>query len=115
MEAARGILRRGYEKRHRRDVVRQAPSPRTEWVGWPQEALLHATARDHKWDPSVLLRQASHRCSAPDAGKRLWFIQRDFTLIARMEAEDFGGRKFGLLLPVSSGRAQGTQIFRIKL
>src|SRR5580692_5361063 len=60
----------------------------------------------------VLLRQAAHRRSALDAGKLLRFIQRDFTLIARMEAEDFGGRKFGLLVPASSGHARGIKSFR---
>src|SRR6266404_1171782 len=51
MEAAPGILRRGYEKRHRRDAARQAPSLRTEWVGWPHSAFLHWTSHDHEWDP----------------------------------------------------------------
>src|SRR6266852_9353980 len=52
MEAAPDILRRGYEKRRRRDVARQAPSLRTEWVGWPHLAFRHWTSHDHEWDPS---------------------------------------------------------------
>src|SRR6266849_7141314 len=52
MEAILGILRRGYEKRRSRDVARQAPSLRTEWVGWPHLAFRHWTSHDHEWDPS---------------------------------------------------------------
>src|SRR6266446_7524038 len=52
MEAAPGILRRGYEKRRRRDVARQAPSLRTEWIGWPHSAFLQWTSHDHEWHPS---------------------------------------------------------------
>src|SRR5713226_4361620 len=52
MEAAPDILRRGYEKRRRRDVARQAPSLRTEWVGWSHSAFLRCTSHDHEWDPS---------------------------------------------------------------
>src|SRR5260370_33367068 len=52
MEAAPGILRRGYEKRRRRDVARQAGSLRTEWVGGPHSAFLQWTSHDHEWDPS---------------------------------------------------------------
>src|SRR5712692_1928818 len=52
MEAAPDILRRGYEKRRRRDVARQAPSLRTEWVGWSHSAFLRWTSHDHEWDPS---------------------------------------------------------------
>src|SRR6267378_4900776 len=51
MEAAPGILRRDYEKRRRRGVERQAPSLRTEWVGWRHLAFLHWTSHDHEWDP----------------------------------------------------------------
>src|ERR1700688_6745 len=51
MEAALGILRLGYEKRRRHDVARQAPSLRTEWVGWPHSASLHRTSH-HEWDSS---------------------------------------------------------------
>src|SRR5437879_11179818 len=51
MEAAPGILRRDYEKRRRRGVERQAPSLRTEWVGWRHLAFLHWTSDDHEWDP----------------------------------------------------------------
>src|SRR5216684_575718 len=52
MEATPGILRRGYEKRRRHDVARQARSLRTEWVGWPHSPFLHWTSHDHEWDPS---------------------------------------------------------------
>src|SRR5437899_2959713 len=51
MEAAPGILHRDYEKKRRRDVVRQAPSLRTEWVGWRHSTSLHWTSHDHEWDP----------------------------------------------------------------
>ena len=60
----------------------------------------------------VLLRQAAHRCSALNVGKLLWFIQRDFTLIAGMEAEDFGGWKFGLPVTASPGQPRGLKSFR---
>src|SRR3989442_10431206 len=107
MEAAPGILRRGYEKRHRRDVVRQAPSLRTEWVGWPHSGFLHWTSHDHKWDPSGPPSTGgrngpaargteriagncyphpapSTRANGTSCDSAAVIIKRDFTLIARV-------------------------------
>src|SRR5258708_6121845 len=68
MEAVPGILRQRYEKRRRHDVERQAPSLRTESLGSPRPALFDWTSHDHKWDPSVLLRQGSR--NGPAAGDK---------------------------------------------
>src|SRR6266849_4412178 len=104
MEAILGILRRGYEKRRRRDVARQAPSLRTEWVGWSHSAFLRWTSHDHEWDPSGppstggrTVQPLAARKESPETVARTQrqtprqrriidsaavVIQRDFTLIA---------------------------------
>jgi hypothetical protein len=41
-------------------------------------------------------------------------IQRDFTLIARLEAEDFGGREFGFVYRLVR-RGEGLRPFQIKI
>src|SRR5258707_4157220 len=97
MEAAPGILRRGYEKKRRRDVLRQALSLRTEWVGWPHSAFLHWTSHDHEWDssgppstagrtvqPLACTRHPNTPPTAHHATRQLLVIKRDFTLIAHL-------------------------------
>src|SRR5260370_17098748 len=74
MEAVLGIPRRGGGKRRRRGAARQAPSLRTEWVGWRHSAFLYWTLCEHEWDPSdppstgdrtLKLRKESPELTAP--------------------------------------------------
>src|SRR5258708_14779618 len=134
MEAVLGIPRRGGGKRRRRGAARQAPSLRTEWVGWRHSASLYRTSCEHEWDPSyppstgdrtLKLRKESpeltapstkHPVNSPHATQLLW-LSKEILRPARswrhrISAEEVRGTGHGDLARSGQLRAVHLEIRR---